>query len=1122
LLVFSKDIYVAFPADDDIEEQKEIPENLKSSNGVDRSGKVFTTINSISQNLYINREQSSLNIQPSVFIPNYYLSRASMNFENITAINFTNSLEDHPSEIIWASEDGPTYIYQKFSVLLSQFINNASIFIQDLSQNPIFTDENSWEVAVVNCSDDSDGTPNSNETLGILQVPHPTNLAAQWLVFDFKSLGDGPIFLNTSKTKSTIESGLKKYWFALRIKIPANDEASGGGPKLLYFNPDGGDPSNKGAGDTFIDSEVNFERSTISNVVGNRTWNGTLLSGGLDSFKNWTDGDRYLVEDDNSYVNITNRINFNNLTNSDNISYYEIIQKFFNPEDQSFSSYTWWANHYKYIFSIDLNIATNISNTNFIENATLYGYNWLVFPYTGIWVDLSEILQRSQKIELNQTTENLITYRIRDPVDKLLFLTFMHSPHFSPNYNRNNTVFFRFEYHGTGAARFNVSIGQFSANVGELDEIQKVHPSDPVLVELDYANNITLSNATTSMPLGDSLEALEVNDSIYYKAQADTNNLTVEFNLNVLNNVDSSFWAVDFYDWLTVAPNPRIPLMYITIISNTSIDHPDNITLATLELFKGTKTNQYLNDEQNAAEWLQLSRTNRTYLSNEETTEIVYLDPGFVWILLQFLNESDNNLMRMRLRFQTNETEGDTGWGFTLTIEEFSVRFQLENAISSDILTKIGFGLNSGTLKPEDIEMKNFGLNVTNGPTNQSGIWDETIPSGIPDQGIFEFEVTSLWNEITFDVSGTYEIYKLAVDIEFDDKIKTQYMSGTNYFSVEVTDSSGDPIEDLEIKFELLDSDGKVVDDDTAITNDEGIAKGALDFKELGEKYTVKVSYGEEGVYASEDIESRKFRIVDDFTLFMDTFQLFLPYILIGVAAFSTFAVIRHRKMSKLREQWAGEALILDDLLKISYIMVIHKIAGTTIYNKQISMELDSDLIGGFLTAISQFRSEIQKPKEKSTEDKGFQMDYYDFKIIIHDGSYIRVALILEGIPSDKLEISQRMFTERFESRFSPLIKDFSGDIRPFSETDALIEEYFNTSLMYPFQLGSHWDVSKLEKLERALLEVAEQMQKERNFFFVSSLLSYGLAGRKESRDQIISTIIDLKNRGLIVPMEVE
>ena len=41
--------------------------------------------------------------------------------------------------------------------------------------------------------------------------------------------------------------------------------------------------------------------------------------------------------------------------------------------------------------------------------------------------------------------------------------------------------------------------------------------------------------------------------------------------------------------------------------------------------------------------------------------------------------------------------------------------------------------------------------------------------------------------------------------------------------------------------------------------------------------------------------------------------------------------------------------------------MIIHKDIGLTIYNKQIALDLDSDLIGGFITAISQFRSEIKK-----------------------------------------------------------------------------------------------------------------------------------------------------------------
>ncbi len=68
----------------------------------------------------------------------------------------------------------------------------------------------------------------------------------------------------------------------------------------------------------------------------------------------------------------------------------------------------------------------------------------------------------------------------------------------------------------------------------------------------------------------------------------------------------------------------------------------------------------------------------------------------------------------------------------------------------------------------------------------------------------------------------------------------------------------------------------------------------------------------------------------------------------------------------------------------------------------------------------------------------------------------------------------------------------------------------------------SNYEVIKLKGLEKALIEVAEQIQKERKFFFISSLLNFTLAGRKASKDEIISTIIDLKKKGLIIQAEIK
>jgi hypothetical protein len=252
----------------------------------------------------------------------------------------------------------------------------------------------------------------------------------------------------------------------------------------------------------------------------------------------------------------------------------------------------------------------------------------------------------------------------------------------------------------------------------------------------------------------------------------------------------------------------------------------------------------------------------------------------------------------------------------------------------------------------------------------------------------------------------------------------------------------------------------------------------------------------------------------------------FLPYIIAVLAALFAILLVRKRRLNKLRALWSQDALILDDLLKISYIMIIHKDAGVVIYNQRIGIEeIDSDLIGGFLHAISQFRREFKKNEgEDIQKEKGFEMDYYDFKIIITDGEYARVAMVCEGTPSEMLKQNQRVFTEEFERKYGKHLTKFDGAIQSFKTADSLIDKYFHIDLAHPLRLSEieSLNLDQLGSLETALVEVAEEIQKEKKFFFVSNLLSFGLAGRKESRNQIISTIISLKEKGILEPIDLE
>ncbi|TXT53334.1 MAG: hypothetical protein BAJALOKI2v1_1040012 [Promethearchaeota archaeon] len=324
---------------------------------------------------------------------------------------------------------------------------------------------------------------------------------------------------------------------------------------------------------------------------------------------------------------------------------------------------------------------------------------------------------------------------------------------------------------------------------------------------------------------------------------------------------------------------------------------------------------------------------------------------------------------------------------------------------------------------------------------------------------------------------------------------------------------------------EIYDENDALIEDLSDVTNENGEIELSYVLPEGYQSITIKLTYKTEETYfaSTESKQSVNIKLISLGQSYMNTFITLSPYIVFGVAAVSTYVVLRQRKLKRLRTIWQKDATILDDLLKISHIMIIHKEAGVVIFDKKVAIEeIDSDLIGGFLQAISSFRREIRKDIEIEKGTQGFEMDYYDFKIVITDGEYIRAALILDGQPSESLKERQIAFTKEFENKFGHSLSKFDGEIKKFQAAEKLIEDYFYTSLAYPLQLAKHWEVIDLEPLEKDLVEVAEQIQAEKNFFFVSNLLSYGLAGRSESRNQIVSAIISLKDKEVLEPVKLE
>ncbi|MHA1196836.1 MAG: hypothetical protein ACTSSM_12140, partial [Promethearchaeota archaeon] len=930
-----------------------------NTQALNRTGKIFTNVSIITQDCVINRENPSKSIQPSIYIPGYNISRAKMNIVNITALNYTRDIEIDPTQIFSSSEDKPAYIYQMFSVELNQYINNVSIFIQDIINAYNYTEENSWEVAIENCT--KDGIP-SNHTLGSLTKPHPSNIAAHWKFFDFKNSESGPVFLNVSNTYHQVENGRDIYWFALRIKIPPDDSKYGGGPKFLYFNPDSYDQTNYGEGDTYLfyDRVVfeNFTRNHVKQIIG--PINGTHLKGNVISFEE-DDNDRYLMNTHSK--NISLQLNFNIKNISSGILNKSLIDKLSTLPGRLY----WALFHYLFVNSIDFYITTNISNINAVSEAKIYMKNFT----DGKWEDMSD------RIDILREKEKKISLKLSSAADKWGILKCFI------NYSNNNEMQFLFTY--VGNSSFDVSYNKFVIDFGERIVLNNtILKYDPLIQEPIYPSSINEKNMNGTILSQKNLDLVKYNDDKFLKAQADSNNLSLEFKFYILPGVNFSFRDVDVLDWgvygiAPIYPNPIVPQIDFRISSNVSISSSNDLELATIEIYKGKQNYTFLSAEDNAKEWIEISSDNKTLANKDETTQEEILTPLQTWLFIQFINMSDDNSIRIRLRYLGNGTFEK----FNVTIDEFSLNFYLQNIIPSDIACRIGLGLKNSEILPSIIRLINFGIPVLDNGF-RSGIWAHDINNGQPKQGYFEFNMSSIWRVVHFDVNGTYELYKVIVNLEFIRATKKQYMVGEQVFEVKVTTVSGKPIDNVDIIFELLDSNSLVQYQTTSRTNLQGIASASIKFSNTGEKYSIRVRFDGEDVYLASEIIVTNIRVVDDFILFMDSFYNVLPYIIFALAGIVTALIIIQSRKSKIRRIWADKAKILDDLVNISYIMIIHKEVGVSIYNKQISLEsIDSDLISGFLQAISQFKREFKKEDKKSRESKGFEMDYYDFKIII-------------------------------------------------------------------------------------------------------------------------------------------
>jgi len=476
--------------------------------------------------------------------------------------------------------------------------------------------------------------------------------------------------------------------------------------------------------------------------------------------------------------------------------------------------------------------------------------------------------------------------------------------------------------------------------------------------------------------------------------------------------------------------------------------------------------------------------------------------------------------------------------GKHLTILQLTEEYEVDIRVGKSIsfianLTSIDFGPMNDTTIIFNIT-SNYGTYIVTREypevTNKNGTYKYTID--VINDGVKKIIV-----EIRYEgskifapcfIRKSYDINpKYNATLNIMSSLPEEIMVGSNlYVSANlINNNTKSPIENATVIFELHFDDPNVDPIiETRRTDQNGIATAVIEIPTTvssANSFTIILKY--EGDLSIESTQTQLQTSISILTP-MKLFLRYLPYILITLAIIAVSLLVYQygirvprikRKIRRMKEI----SQKFTDILNMQHLLVLSK-TGATIYSHSFQERtFDPDLISGFLTAIASFQKSSQIKKVSSEElEGGFELSYANFIILVKEGKYAQVALILDQKPSETIRIALNKFVQIFESKYESELKHFSGYLKPFADTGKLIDEIFESSLVWPHIVSPDLpeDIDKqLTGLESSIMTIALTIQRERNYFMVPTLIEAVKEVRKISTEEILAVFDDLRKKNV-------
>jgi len=220
------------------------------------------------------------------------------------------------------------------------------------------------------------------------------------------------------------------------------------------------------------------------------------------------------------------------------------------------------------------------------------------------------------------------------------------------------------------------------------------------------------------------------------------------------------------------------------------------------------------------------------------------------------------------------------------------------------------------------------------------------------------------------------------------------------------------------------------------------------------------------------------------------------------------------------------------DVLNIKHIVLTAKKSGLLAIDYPISgAGLDLQLLTGFIQANITFSESGNVQDNSINHGQDFQFyefQYQNFSILLKNGEFLRICLVLDQKASESLKILVSEFLNEYEARYldkiSILIRKGRLD---FESTIDFITETFNIQLVFPMVLTHTFLPDVLESIEKnyiqkAILDFARVFLASKQFFFIINLVDEVQKIVNIDSYRILYEIHQLIDKKVIIPTTIE